>query len=221
MISTTYSDPYHQIGLHRNPFVSEDMMELMQISWIDRGLSSAPPVRAKLFVQIRGAEGSGKTSHLLHWQQQTNGVYASYPPDRMRQVSRRWRVPPIGEIAYWDEAQVIPNPLLLLALAQAAIYKSTIVAATHTDLSWAAQWVGLTVKTIQIPTLDKETLLNWAHLRIMAAKLPNASEVSLHLTPEVIAEILAKSGNSWRTAATLLHIWAATNARDRVTVGKL
>ncbi|MCA1993074.1 MAG: hypothetical protein LDL41_13710, partial [Coleofasciculus sp. S288] len=101
-------DPYHRLGLDRNPFISEEFDELIETSWIDRGLSQPPPVRAKLFVQLQGAEGAGKTSHLLYWQRQTEGIYVSYPPQRMHHHPHRWRIPPIGNIAYWDEAQAIP-----------------------------------------------------------------------------------------------------------------
>lgn len=209
----TSDNPYHRLGLYCNPFVSEEIDELIETSWIDRGLSRSPSVRAKLFVQLQGAEGAGKTAHLLYWQRQTNGVYVSYPPQRMWHQARRWRTPPIGDIAYWDEAQAIPLPLLLLALGQAAIHESTIVVATHVDLSWAAKSVGLTVKTYTLPSLDIETLLQWAQQRIKAARLPNTTKASLHLTPEVAEQILAQSKDSWRTAAVHLHVWAATKAR--------
>ncbi|MCM0589296.1 MAG: hypothetical protein ACSI46_00570 [Gloeotrichia echinulata DVL01] len=207
-----YYDPYHPLGLKSNPFISEEIDELIETSWIDRGLSQSPPVRAKLFVQLQGAEGAGKTSHLLYWQKQTEGLYVSYPPERMGYKKQRWRIPPIGDIAYWDEAQAIPVPLLLFALGQAAIYQSTIVVATHADLSWAAQSLGLRVETITLPLLDSQTLLKWAQLRIQLARLSNTKEVRLHLTPAIAEQILAQSRNSWRSAATHLHIWVAKNA---------
>ena len=213
----TYCDPYHLLGLCCNPFVSFGIDELIDTSWIDRGLSQSPPVRAKLFVQLLGAQGAGKTSHLLYWQRQTDGVYVSYPPERIRARAQRWRIPPIGDIAYWDEAQAIPRTLLLLALFQAAIHRSTIVVATHADLSWIAKSVGLTVKTIKLPLLDTQTLLKWAQLRIKAAQLPD-KETSLHLTPEIAEQILAQSGNSWRAAATHLHVWVAAKKERSLAV---
>jgi hypothetical protein len=208
----TYCNPYHRLGLETNPFISEQIHELIETSWIDRGLSQLPPVKAKLFVQLQGTEGSGKTSHLLYWQRQTGGTYVSYPPLRIRSISQRWRIPPIGDIAYWDEAQGIPQILLIIALKQAAIHQSTIVVATHNDLSFFAKSVGLSVKTITLPLLDIETLLKWAQLRIKAAQLPG-QKTSLHLTPEIAQQILAQSGNSWRAAATHLHVWAASFER--------
>ncbi|MBF2063573.1 MAG: hypothetical protein IGS39_03950 [Calothrix sp. C42_A2020_038] len=141
----------------------------------------------------------------MYWQRQTGGVYVNYR-------FQKWRIPPVANIAYWDEAQAIPIPLLLIALCQAATKQSTIIVATHTDLSWAARSVGLRVKIIKIPILDVDTLLLWAKQRIQAAKLPNVEQVNLHLTPDIVQEILVKSENSWRAAAVYLHIWVAKEA---------
>ena len=205
----TWRDPYHLLGLYRNPFVSEDIDELIETTWINRGLSQPPSIRAKMFVQVKGAIGAGKTSHLLYWQRQTDGFYVCYPPHPLCQdKGNRWCIPPIGDIAYWDEAQGIPISLLLLALGKAAIHKSTIVAATHCDLSWAAKLVGLRIKTITLPPLDIKTLLQWGKQRIEMARIPT-TKVTLDLTSEVAELILAKSNNSWREAATYLHVWAA------------
>jgi len=204
-----YTDPYHQIGLKRNPFATEETINRLEASWIDRGLSSPPPVRASLFVQIQGPEGSGKTSHLLYWHQRTSGAYISYPT-RPRSLFERWRIPPISDIAYWNEAQMIPWPLLLLGLIWASLCQSTIVVATHADRSWLAQWVGMRVQTFDIPALDNQTLLQWVNLQIMAARLHESIEPGLHPTSEDIAQVLAQSSHSWRAAGLYLHVWAAT-----------
>jgi hypothetical protein len=204
-----YIDPYHRFGLRRNPFATEENVNWLEASWIDRGLSSPPPVRASLFVQIQGPEGSGKTSQLLSWQRCTNGAYISYSFCRRFRPFGRWRIPPVNAIAYWDDAQIIPWPLLLLALTWAALCHSTIVVATHADLSWMARWLGLHVQTFEIPELDTETLLHWAHLHIRAARLHEPIEPGLHPTSEVMAQVLAKSNHSWRAAGHYLHAWAA------------
>jgi hypothetical protein len=200
-----FEDPYHALGLYRNPFISEEIDELIETTWIDRGLSQPPSIKAKLFIQLRGAEGTGKTSHLLYWLRQTGGVYVTYR-------AKQWQIPPVADIVYWDEAQAIPLPLLLFGLCQGATKQSTIVVATHTDLSWVARSFGLKVKTIVVPILDLNTLLLWAEQRIQTAKLPNAKKVKLNLTQSILEEILVKSENSWRAAAVYLHIWVAKEA---------
>lgn len=55
-------------------------------------------------------------------------------------------------------------------------------------------------------------MLQWAQQRIEMARLPGTVKVNLHLTSELAESILAISDNSWRTAATHLHVWAAAIA---------
>jgi hypothetical protein len=202
-------DPYIALGLRRNPFIAESHPGVPAHLWIDRGFSQAPPIRANLLLQILGEKGAGKTSHLLHWREQTPGAYCYYPPGWAR-----WKLPTVDAIAYWDEADRIPLPLLYTALWQAARTRATIVAGTHADLSAIARQVGLQVQTLDLPVLQVETLMDWVALRIAAVQLPNTT-VKLQLSPTRAAEIIAASGASWRTAAVQLHIWAAEVARSR------
>ncbi len=201
------SDPYLSIGLRCNPFIAESHPGVPDSLWVDRGFSTAPPAGAKCLVQMLGDKGAGKTSHLKHWCQQTPGPYCYYPPGW-----GRWKLPPVGAIAYWDEADRIPKPLLYWALIQAARVNATIAAGTHVDLSWAAKWAGLSVQTIVFPPLEVEALLTWVHYRIAAVQLPDATPL-LSLTQEQASDIAAQSGASWRNAAVHLHIWAAQVAQ--------
>ncbi len=178
--------------------------------WIDRGWSSPPPLQAKQLVQVMGVKGAGKTSHLKHWQAETGGSYCYYPPGW-----GRVKVPTVEKIAYWDEANRIPLPFLIVALARAALTHATIVAGTHRDLGRVARLLGLRVQTIHLPPLDAEALIVWTKCRIEAVRLPHR-DCCLILSRERAQEIVGLAGNSWRDAADRLHIWAAETAGKRI-----
>ena len=199
-------NPYLSLGLRRNPFVLEDSWAIAPALWIDRGYSAPPVPQAKQLIQIIGVKGAGKTSHLRRWQAQTGGPYCYYPPGW-----QRMKMPKVGAIAYWDEADRIPFLYLLMALTAAAHCHHTIVAGTHTDLSRAAAIAGLPVKTIQIAAFDDVLLQHWANRRIDAVRISHV-DPGLRLDCEKAKEIAADAGGSWREAADQLHIWAAMQA---------
>ena len=202
-------NPYLALGWQANPFALGEPVMAPSL-WIDRGWSQAPVPAAQQLVQVLGNKGFGKTAHLRHWQAQTGGVYAYYPPGW-----GRFKVPPVQNIAYWDEADRIPKPLLLAALGQAARTRATLVAGTHTDLSPLAKLSGLAVKTICLPPLEAATLRVWAERQIQAVRLPAVSG-GLELLPATVQEIAAIAQGSWRAAADELHIWAAAIAHQAV-----
>jgi hypothetical protein len=162
------------------------------------------------FWQIIGDPGAGKTSHLLHWQRQTGGDYIYYPIE----FRQRWQWPTLGTIAYWDEVDRMPIPLLLTGLTTARSQDSTIVAGTHKCLQWAGKLTGLRVETIRLPPLTEDELIRWAEQRIAAVRLCDRIPISLELTDVDVRVIIQQSQASWRQAATLLHIWAAQVARQ-------
>lgn len=203
-------NPYVALGLQRNPFILESSATITPSLWIDRGYSSPPLPKAKQFVQLVGVKGAGKTSHLKYWQARTGGEYCYYPPDR-----GRFKMPATGPIAYWDEADRIPLPYLLMALAGAARCGSTVVVGTHADLSLAARMTGLLTKTIYIEPFDELLLLNWANRRIEAVRIPDAI-CRLRLDMATAKEIVATVDGSWREAADQLHVWAAGRANQAV-----
>lgn len=196
-------NPYLALGLRGNPFIVRDDLRVPEILWVDRGWSQAPSCQAKQWVQIIGNNGFGKTSHLIHWQAQTGGPYCSYPTGW-----GRLKLPPVARIAYWDEADRIPLPFLMVALVWAAFTGATIAAGTHRDRGKIAALVGLTVKSIYLPPLDVKSLILWANYQIEAARLPNMN-CPLTLEPEKAEAITAMAKGSWRTAADYLHIWVA------------
>jgi hypothetical protein len=201
----TWTDPYHRLGLRCNPFIAEQIPGVAEQFWLDRGFSQAPHPRSRILLQIMGEKGAGKTSHLLHWQQQTGGAYCYYPPE----LWGRMKLPSGGAIAYWDEADRIPEPLLLMGLTTAKAKGCTIVAGTHQSLEWAASLVGLRVQTLHLPCLTVTELRRWATQRIQAVCLTECSPLCQELTDETLRAIAQQSRASWRHAATLLHIWAA------------
>lgn len=205
----SYSDPYHQLGLRRNPFIAPDNLEISPQRWLDFGFSQPPPIQKRLFLQVIGEKGAGKTSHILHWKQQTGGVYYYCQPGW-----KRCLLPPVAKIAYWDEANRIPLPLLLISLWQASFINATIVAGTHDNLAKFASLFGFEIKTITFSTLCVENLLQWVKKMIEAERLSPSIPIRLELTTDNARKIIAESQNSWRKAANYLHIWAARTAKN-------
>ena len=206
-------NPYLALGWHANPFALGEPVMAPSL-WIDRGWSQAPVPAAQQLVQVLGNKGFGKTAHLRHWQAQTGGVYAYYPPGW-----GRFKVPPVQTIAYWDEADRIPAPLLLAALGRAARTRATLVVGTHTDLSRLAKFSGLAVQTIRLPPLEAAMLRVWAERQIQAVRLPTVP-CGVELSSATAHEITAIAQGSWRAAADELHIWAAAIAHQAVREGR-
>lgn len=196
-------NPYLALGLQKNPFIAEEAPGVPELLWVDRGWSQSPCCEAKQLVQVMGNKGFGKTSHLMNWQSQTGGPYCYYPLGW-----RRWKMPPVKKIAYWDEADRIPMLLFIAALIWAAFTGATIIIGTHTDRGKIAALLGLNVKSIYLPPLDVEELILWASCRIEAVRLPHI-KCCLTLEREKAEEITAIAKGSWRIAADHLHIWAA------------
>ena len=215
----TYTlNPYQALGLKRNPFVLEDDATISPPLWIDRGWSAPPQPGAKQLVQIIGVKGAGKTSHLKHWQAETGGPDCYYPPGWGRlklPVISPLAKPVHQRIAYWDEADRIPDPILVAALLTAAHTNHTIVAGTHTDLSNVARWMKLPVTTIVILAFDAIMLTQWVNKRIAAVRLPDGCPdecCGLKLGAAKAEEIAIAANGSWREASDLLHVWAAEQA---------
>ncbi|MBE9140279.1 hypothetical protein IQ254_24280 [Nodosilinea sp. LEGE 07088] len=208
--SMVYLDmnPYTALGLRGNPFVATDPTNPVTDPWIDRGWSAASPLQSRQLVQFIGVPGSGKTAHLKHWQAQTGGPYCLHPTGW-----KRFKLPAVHRITYWDEANRIPFILLVVAFAWATLTRATIVAATHTELSQTARLLGLRVNTIQLPPLAPEMLMDWASGRIQAVRLPDR-DCTLTLPQAQAAAIVLLANGSWREAANQLHIWAADCARQ-------
>jgi hypothetical protein len=207
-----WTDPYHRLGLRCNPFRTEPIPGVPETLWVDRGFSTPPPMQSGLLLQIIGDPGAGKTSHLLHWRQQTGGGYTYYPLEWVQ----RWQWPASGSIAYWDEVDRMPIPLLWAGLSIAKSQNSTIVAGTHQCLKWAGKLIGLPVETIVLPSLTADELIQWSEQRIAAVRLCDNVSISLRLTDQDALAIVQQSQTSWRQAATLLHIWAAQSAGSSI-----
>ena len=202
-------DPYHHLGLKRNPFFAPESLVIGADRWLDFGYSVAPSPKQQLFIQIIGQKGAGKTSHLLHWQQQTGGEYFYQPP-------WNWRPHlPIGAIAYWDEANRIPLPRLMVALWQAYRQGATIVAASHWDLKPMAQMMGFPVKTLHLATLNPDSLQAWIQVQLSSEQLFPDKPVVLPLAAHEVAEVIDYSQGSWRAASSYLHRWLAQQAREQ------
>ena len=199
-------DPYEAIGLLRNPFIGEEQLPEPSGIWLDRGFSDPPDPNARQLVQILGDKGFGKSSHLQHWRSQTKGSYCYYPLGL-----GRFRFPPVEPIVYWDEGDRLPLIFLIPALIWASLKGATIAVGTHRDLGFWARLCGLSVKTIELPSVTPKLLQTWANLKIQAATIPEQT-CSLALSLAEAEEIIEKAEGSWRTATDYLHIWVAAIA---------
>lgn len=194
------TDPYLRAGLARNPFVLDPDPGVAPDLWISRGFDTPSP-RPGRAVQFLGAEGAGKTSHLLRIRAAHPGPYRHIEPDRTR-----WLPPPVAPAAYWDEADRIPSPILWIALRRARRAGAGLVLGTHRDLSRPLAAAGWTVETIAFEPLTAAEVSVWAARRIHAAA-EGAPRIAL--PPEAAAAVARDSGASLRTAGDLLHVWAA------------
>ncbi|QGJ69164.1 Hypothetical protein PBC10988_8310 [Planctomycetales bacterium 10988] len=200
-------DPYQQMGIKRNPFVVKETPGVPQPLWMDRHQPNHPLPNQCQYFQILGSRGVGKTSILFHWKEEQPGPYHYVAED-----FTRWQLPPFHPIVYWDEIDRWAWWYRALIFFIGRLKKITIVAATHRDFSTLSKWLGFEVRQVTFQPLTPEELMEWAELRIQAARLNEEIATNLHLTQVKAEEIAAKAGDSLRFAADLLHIWAAEEA---------
>jgi hypothetical protein len=214
-------DPYHSFGLKRNPFFAPQDLQIEGDRWLDFGYSQAICPGQRLFIQFLGEKGAGKTSHLLHWQKQTGGHY-------FYQAPWQWQTLPPTQpdlqgtaIAYWDEANRIPLPILIWALKQACKLQVAVVVGSHQNLAPLARLVGYQTKTIHLNHLTLPRLKCWINQHFIAEFLPERSpeqtlafqQLQNKLTDQFLLTILNESAGSWRKTATVLHRWLAQQVR--------
>lgn len=201
-------DGYARLGLTGNPFVSDRERSVEPDLWLDRaGVPEAPEAGRRLLVQLIGPKGAGKTSHLLRWREAAPGPYHYVAPGR-----RRWSMPPLAPLVYWDEVDRLAAPVRRMVFGRAARTGATIVAGTHVDLAVPARRAGLEVITHDFAGLTPDVLRAWCDLRIAAVTRPGA-EPALDLDDALLAAICAEVGPSLREAAFVLHQHAADLAR--------
>ncbi len=209
------SNPYHRIGLRRNPFINLETLYIPINRWVDFGFSQPPPRQSCLFWQVLGEKGAGKTSHLLHWHEKTKGIYYYCPKGWLS-----WQFPPISAIAYWDEADRIPLLILLFSLISAKGCRATIVVSTHRNVAWIAGLLGFSLRKIYLSTLSVENLISLLEIALKAEQLSLQIPIPLTLTLEQAEEIVQKSQGSWRKAANYLHIWVAKSCQAQSSLGE-
>src|SRR5262245_23014495 len=144
----------------RNPFVAEATPGVDVSLYIERGLAARPAPGARRFVQLLGERGAGKTTLMLHWRREAGGSY-SY----VARGWRRWGLPAVAALCFWDEADRLPGWVLRAALRLAAWRRATVVVGTHVDLGALALRAGLAVETVRFPALEAGEVQAWARLR--------------------------------------------------------
>ena len=205
--------PYARLGLRHNPFLADPRPGVAAGLWVNREAPATPTPGGRRLIQLLGEQGAGKTSLLLHWRAERPGPYRYVPPPRtIGERAGRWLPPPVAPLAYWDEADRVPAPVLRFALRRAARCGATVAAGTHRDLSAEATRAGLAVTTHAFPPLTPAALAEWCAVRIAAAALPGSC---FAVPGEVLAEVCAAAGSSLREASVALHVWAAREAAAR------
>ena len=197
-------DPYRQAGLDRNPFVAEMSPGVAVEHWIDRRLPPSLTLQPGRLIQIIGAKGAGKTSHLLRWRLLLPGPYRHVGPGKARLANL-----PVGSVVYWDEAD--RALWLRTALWRVAGRHGMVVVATHRDLSGEAMRAGFNVETHELGQLTSGEVERFAVRRINAA----GGDPGL-LADIDHDEIARRAGSSLREAGRLLHIEVARRIQGAV-----
>ncbi|PCI39916.1 MAG: hypothetical protein COB53_02355 [Elusimicrobia bacterium] len=197
------NDPYHAVGLHRNPFRIDPDPGVVESLFLSRASPKVPAPKGRRFLQVMGPRGAGKTTLLLHWRRTVSGPYRYVPPSL-----ERWLPLPIAPLVYWDEADRVPAELFYPALAASRLFESTVVVGTHEDLGAAAARFGFTVETFEIPVIRPEEVMRWAEVRIRADSMEPGSP-GLVLEYEEACRVARDADRSWRRVGGHLHRWAA------------
>jgi hypothetical protein len=153
-------------------------------------------------VQVIGAKGNGKTSHLLHWVG-AGGPYAHIPPGGGTPF-----LPTQAPVVAWDEVDRVPVARLLAALRSARRAGALVLMGTHRDLSQIVRLTGLPLVTHDLAPRDATTIAAWAQLRIASASVGTRAL----RVPVEVNRALAASGADWRAIGDALHGWTSDKA---------
>ncbi|MGA1622281.1 MAG: hypothetical protein ACO36E_06085 [Synechocystis sp.] len=217
MAKNDYDNPYHRVGLRRNPFLARQDLYLNGDRWCDFGYSVPSLTNSPQFIQFLGVKGAGKTAHLRRWQQATGGIYYYHHPWDWHTLPPAIPDPHGVKIIYWDEANRIPLPFLLWSLHRARHHQLTVVVGSHLNLAAIARLIGFPVQTYLLQSLTLPQLNHWITRQFQAESLPRRSPTQIaafkqlqqQLTEPVLTDIIQHSNGSWRQAGSLLHRWLA------------
>jgi hypothetical protein len=187
------------MGLVGNPFAGE-----VPGPFVDRGLPEPAPrpgARAGTLVQVIGAAGAGKSTHLQHWRRSRPGPYHHVDQAPYR---HRWRRPPVEEVVYGDEIDRMPRPLRRRWFAALARINALAVVGTHVDLRPVAARAGLAVVTHRLEPPDLATLSLILRRRLDAAAVGVVSPEIAFLA-EDLAAVHRRAGGSIRRAEEECH----------------
>ncbi len=201
------SDPYHALGLKRNPFRVEPEPGVSESLFLQRRFPVLPEAGRRRFIQVIGPKGAGKTTLLLHWRRSAAGPYRHVPPGPLR-----WAPLPMGELVYWDEADRVPAIILYPALAASRLREATVIVGTHEDLGDAASRFGFLVETFELPVIRPEEVMRWASARILEDSFESGSS-RIDLPYSDACRVARDADRSWRRVGGLLHRWAAEKTK--------
>jgi hypothetical protein len=159
---------YEHLNLRFNPFGELHPIERAQVAVI-------PPlcVGEGEVLQVLGAAGRGKTTHLIGWHHATPASAYEYVPEGRD----RFQTEPLPALFFLDEAQRLNRQ----SLARLFDVVPRLVVATHDDLS---RFTRRPVRSIELQGMEAQKLARIVSLRIEAARrnpgpLPTLSHASL------------------------------------------
>lgn len=178
---------YEHLNLRFNPFGELPPSERARVAVIRPLRMDGGEV-----LQVLGAAGRGKTTHLIAWHHATPGSVYEYVPEG----SDRVRTEPLPAFFFLDEAQRLNRRQLARLFANVP----RLVVATHDDLS---RFTRRPVRSIELHGIEPQKLARILSLRIEAARrnpgpLPTLTHASL-------SKLLLQFGDDLRAMESYLY----------------
>jgi hypothetical protein len=151
--------PFAHLNLRRNPFGELAVRERALLAVVDIATADAA-LNAGAVVQVLGAHGRGKTTHLLALHARRRAA-----PFVRASVPQALELPPEG-VAFVDEMDFV-GPAARRALWRRA---AGLAVATHVDLSAEIRGAGRTLETLELRGLTSTRLACIVDRRIEAAR---------------------------------------------------
>lgn len=207
--SRGFIDRYQAVGLQRNPFVAAQLPAAGDFDsknlFVDRGIPGPPPPYSKSLVQVIGDSGLGKSSQIQRWRADQPGPLHYIPRSSYRS---RWASPPTpansaGTI-YGDEIDRMPATVRARWFAALARTKTTLIIATHQDLTRIAKTCGFEVITHQLTPVDSAELRSIVDQRFRTYATSDDGP-QINLDDATLEHVLLKSGGNPGAAEVVLH----------------
>ena len=219
-------DRYRLVGLRGNPFAAAPPIggpagrgrdESGIGAWfVDRGVTPPPSPGSRTLVQVIGAQGMGKSTHLAEWRRLRPGPYHYIP---RRPYRARWHTPPVELLVYGDEIDRMPIPLRTQWFSRLAGIGATVAIGTHRDLTGIARRAGFEVRTHHLRPVSRAELVLVLERRLSAASVSASDQPTMMFTEADVDSIFAECGGNLRAADAVSHRVLAERVRQVADAG--